>query len=197
VLAGLPADVGVAVAAFVGTNLDNAAVTTAMVATAPAERSTRIAAGQVIGFIVLVAVAAATAVALFEFSVRTIGLLGLVPLALGLLGLAGLRHRGSRPDPARRAVGSGALAAMLITIGSGGDNLAVYIPLFKVAGAAGLVSIAVVFVLGEVLLTLFVLGSGRHPRLRTLVGRAGVFATPLLYVVIGVAVLLGAGTVPT
>ena len=93
-------------------------------------------------------------------------------------------HRAARPDPPRarparpvrapsrrgalaasaaRAIGSGVLAATLITIGAGGDNLAVYIPLFRVAGSAGTVASLLVFALGEVLLTLFVLRAGRHP----------------------------------
>src|SRR5580658_2417298 len=173
-LAGLPADLGIAAAAFVGTNIDNAVVTMAMVATAPPERARRIALGQVIGFGILVGAAAATAVALFEFSTRTIGLLGLVPLALGLRGLWQLRDPEHRSRVARRAVGSGVLAAALVTIGAGGDNLAVYIPLFKVGGATNLTAMAVVFALGEVLLTIAVLRSGDHPRTRAVVARLGI-----------------------
>ena len=45
--AGLGADLGVAAAAFVGTNIDNAVVTMALVAGAPEERARRIALGQV------------------------------------------------------------------------------------------------------------------------------------------------------
>ena len=193
-LAGLPADLGVAAAAFVGTNIDNAVVTMAMVAAAPPARARRIALGQVIGFAVLVAVAAATALALFEFSTRTIGLLGLVPLALGLRGLWLLRSPEHRERTARRAVGSGVLAAVFITVGAGGDNLAVYIPLFRVGGATNVVAVAVVFALGEVLLTMAVLRSGDHPRTRAVVARLGVVATPLLYCAIGVLVLVQAGT---
>jgi cadmium resistance protein CadD (predicted permease) len=193
-LAGVPADLAVALTAFVGTNVDNALVTTAMVATAPPERATRIAVGQLVGFTILVAVAAGTAVALFEFSTRIIGLLGLVPLAIGLRGLVGLRHAQGRSDPAKRAVGSGVIAAVLISIASGGDNLAVYIPLFRVAGTASIVSIAAVFAAGELLLSLFVLVAGRHPQARELVRRIGVVATPILYCAIGVLVLVQAGT---
>ena len=89
--AGLPADFGIAAAAFIGTNIDNTLVTTAMVAGAPLERAHRIAAGQVVGFIILVAVAATAAAVLYEFSAAVVGLLGLVPLAIGVKGLVGLR----------------------------------------------------------------------------------------------------------
>jgi cadmium resistance protein CadD (predicted permease) len=194
VWAGLPADIGVAAAAFIGTNLDNGLVTAAMVAAAPPERDTRIVVGQVIGFTVLVAAAAGTALALFEVSARVIGLLGLVPLALGLRGLLALRHPEDRWHPSQRVAGTGILAAMLVTIGSGGDNLAIYIPLFRVAGAANLLSITAVFVAGELLLTAGVLRIGRHPRTRGAVTRIGVWAAPVLYCLIGVLVLVRAGT---
>jgi len=194
-LAGLPADLAVATAAFVGTNIDNALVTLAMVAAAPPERARRIAIGQVIGFAVLVAAAGATAIALFEISPRLVGLLGLVPLLQGFRGLFMLRHTEQRQRVSSRAVGAGIISAGLITIGAGGDNLAVYIPLFRVAGVTNIVSIVVVFALGEALLTAFVLRIGQHQRIRDGVTRVGALAAPVLYCLIGVVVLLRAGTI--
>lgn len=214
---GLGADLGVAVAAFVGTNIDNGLVTMAMVAGAPLERAHRIAAGQVAGFVVLVAVSAAAAALLYEFSSAVVGLLGLVPLAIGLRGLIGLRggHGGGAAQEAsaadsavapgeegrperrgitRRAVGRSFTAAALVTMAAGGDNLAVYIPLFRVGGAARLGVVAAVFVAGEVALTALVLGGGRHPRARGLMIRLGSVAVPVLLCCIGVLVLLEAGT---
>ncbi len=218
---GLGADLGVAVAAFVGTNIDNGLVTMAMVAGAPLERAHRIAAGQVAGFAVLVAVSAAAAALLYEFSSAVVGLLGLVPLAIGLRGLIGLRGgdgaggaasgaaRGADSDSAapgeegrterrgritRRAVGQSFTAAALVTMAAGGDNLAVYIPLFRVGGASHLGAVAVVFVAGEVVLTALVLAGGRHPRARGVMIRLGAVAVPVLLCCIGVLVLLEAGT---
>jgi cadmium resistance protein CadD (predicted permease) len=206
--AGLGADLGVAAAAFVGTNIDNCVVTMALVAGAPIERAHRIAAGQVIGFAVLVAVAAAAAAVLFEFSAAVVGLLGLVPLALGLRGLVSLArsHRGEedkeekgrgrkrRLRPEERAVGRSLTAAALITISAGGDNLAAYIPLFRVGGATNVGAILAVFVLGEVLVTWIVLAGGRHPRARSVMLRLGHVAVPILLCCIGVLVMVEAGT---
>jgi cadmium resistance protein CadD (predicted permease) len=192
--AGLPAVLGLAAGAFASTNIDNAVVTVAMVAAAPPERARRIAAGQVVGFATLVMAALGMALLLFEISTRVIGLLGLVPLALGIRGLMGLRHAESRDRMARRAFGSGFLTATLVTIGAGGDNLAVYIPLFRVAHVRGTVGTLLVFAGCEVLLTLFILWAGRHPRVRGPMTAIGVVATPILYCVIGILVLLEAGT---
>jgi len=199
--AGLPADLGIAAAAFLGTNIDNCLVTMAMVAGAPVERARRIAAGQVIGFALLVAVAAAAAAVLFEFSAAVVGLLGLVPLAIGVKGLIGLRRAAGgsqagtgRSRPADRAVGRSLTAAALVTIGAGGDNLAAYIPLFRVGGTTNVAAIAAVFVLGEAAVTVVVLTGGRHPKARALMDRLGAVAVPVVLCAVGVLVMLQAGT---
>jgi cadmium resistance protein CadD (predicted permease) len=190
----LPAVLGLAAGAFAGTNIDNAVVTVAMVATARPERAKRIVAGQVLGFVVLVLSAIGMALLLFEIPTRIIGLFGLVPLALGIRGLIGLRHAESRARLERRAFGSGLIAATLVTIGAGGDNLAVYIPLFRVARVRGTIVALVVFTVGEVLLCLFILRAGNHPRVRAAVTAIGIVAAPILYCAIGILVLLEAGT---
>jgi cadmium resistance protein CadD (predicted permease) len=209
--AGLGADLGVAAAAFVGTNIDNCAVTMAMVAGAPLERAHRIATGQVVGFALLVAVSAAAAAVLFEFSAAVVGLLGLVPLAIGVRGLVGLArpHPDDRPEgdpaagrtrrrwrrkPEQRAVGRSLTAAALVTIAAGGDNLAAYIPLFRVGGAANLGAIVAVFIVGEVLVTWLILIGGRHPKARGVMLRLGHLAVPILLCCIGVLVMVEAGT---
>ena len=197
---GLAADLGIAAAAFVGTNVDNSLVTMAMVAGAPLERSHRIAVGQVIGFAILVAAAAAAAAVLFEFSPAVVGLLGLVPLAIGVRGLVGLRRGAPGSDgggptkAARRAVGRSLTAAALVTIGAGGDNLAAYIPLFRVGGPTNLAAIIGVFVIGEMAVTAIVLAGGRHPKTRTTMTRLGTVAVPVLLCCIGVLVMVEAGT---
>jgi cadmium resistance protein CadD (predicted permease) len=208
--AGLGADLGVAAAAFVGTNVDNTVVAMAMVAGAPLDRARRIATGQVFGFVLLVVVAAAGAALLFEFSTAVVGLLGLVPLAIGARGLVLLaRHRESDGDaterstrqrrrsrfrPEQRAVGRGFTAAALVTIAAGGDNLAVYIPLFRVGGATNMGASAAVFVVGEALVTWLILAGGRHPKARGVMQRVGHVAVPILLCCVGVLVLVQADT---
>jgi cadmium resistance protein CadD (predicted permease) len=199
--AGLAAEFGVAALAFVGTNIDNTLVTMAMVAGAPVERARRIATGQVVGFWIMVGVAAGAAAVLYEFSPATVGLLGLVPLAIGLKGLfvwASGRSGGRSPSGAgaveRRAVGRSLTAAALVTMATSGDNLAVYIPLFRAASAGDVAALVIVFAVGEVLVTWLILTGGRHPRARAVMTRLGGVAVPVLLCCIGVLVMLQAGT---
>ena len=201
-VSSLGAELGIAVVAFAGTNVDNCIVTTTMVAGAPVERAHRIAVGQVLGFVVLVAGAAAAAVLLFEVPTAAVGLLGLVPLAVGLRGLlelwrSGRAHAGAVPRTERvpaRAVGRSLVAAALVTVAAGGDNVAVYIPLFRAAGAGDAGVLLGVFALGEVAVTALVLWGGRHRRARAVMTRLGATAVPVMLCCIGVLVLLEAGT---
>jgi cadmium resistance protein CadD (predicted permease) len=197
--AGFWADIGVATVAFVSTNVDNTVVTATLVAGAPLDRAHRIAAGQVVGFVAIVGIAAAAATLLFEFSPAAVGLLGFVPLAIGLRGLIGLLDRRGPAEPRRRratdrAVGRSLTAAALVTLTAGGDNLAVYISLFRQGGASKLSAIALVFVVGEVGVTAAVLAAGRHQRARAVMTRLGEVAVPLLLCGVGVLVLVSAGT---
>ncbi len=180
-------------------------MTATLVAGAPLDRAHRIAAGQVLGFVALVCIAAASAALLFEFSAAAVGLLGFVPLAIGVRGLVGLFDRPGRagePTTSRRgrrratdrAVGRSLTAAALVTLAAGGDNLAVYIPLFRQTGASRLSAIALVFVVGEIGVTAAVLAAGRHPRARVVMARLGAVAVPVLLCAVGVLVLLTAGT---
>ena len=202
---GFLADVGIATAAFVGTNVDNVVVSATLVAGAPLDRAHRIAAGQVIGFAAIVCIAAAAAAVLFEFSPAAVGLLGFVPLAIGGRGLVGLLVRtdpDQEPTTSRwrrrratdRAVGRSLTASALVTFAAGGDNLAVYIPLFRQGGADRIAAIALVFVLGEIGVTAAILAAGTHPRARGVMTRLGAVAVPLLLCGVGILVLLTAGT---
>ena len=105
---------------------------------------------------------------------------------------AAQKQRRRRPE--ERAVGRSLTAAALVTIAAGGDNLAVYIPLFRVGGATNIGVIVAVFVAGETLVTWVILAGGRHPKARGAMVRIGHVAVPILLCCVGVLVLVQAGT---
>lgn len=187
---------GAAALAFVSTDIDNFLLATAQFAVAPSDRLARIGTGQFLGFCTLVLASVAAAVALFEVPVRWIGLLGLVPLSIGVRSLIQWR-RGARdlPGPAARwPMAGGRTTAYLVTVGSGGDNLAVYIPLFRSAGTAGKGLVAAVFVVGDLLLLAGALLLGHHRLALRTVERVGAAVTPFVYITIGIVVLVRSGT---
>ncbi len=190
----LAAAAGVAAVAFCGTNVDNLLMAAAQVAAAKPHRVRRILIGQALSAVVVIGVSATTAAVLSAFSARWIGLLGLVPLALGIVGLFALRDPAVRSGDRDRPQAGGFFLALLIGLGASGDNLAVYIPLFRSGTTSDGVVTGAVLVALEAVLVLVALGAGRHPTTRRVLERVGAYAAPLLYVVIGVVIILRAGT---
>src|SRR5690606_18487802 len=117
-----------AVAMFVGTNIDDLIVLTVLFLSARAggvPRPWQIWAGQYAGIGALVAISVIAALGLAVLPDRWVGLLGLIPLALGVRGLLGaLRSHGdgnhSAPPPA-----AGVVSVAGVTIANGADNVSV------------------------------------------------------------------------
>lgn len=180
-----------AVGVFAGTNVDDLLVLTVLFLSAHASgrpSRTQIWAGQYAGVGALVAVSALAALGLAVVPDRWVGLLGLIPLGLGVKGLiAAIRaDDGDAPPP----VATNALAVAGVTIANGADNIAVYTPVFRTIGLAdSLLTVAVFAVLiGVWCLAGSWLGAHRH--VIAVVGKIGHWLVPAVFMVIGV-VLLG------
>jgi cadmium resistance protein CadD (predicted permease) len=130
-------DLGTAVVVFVATNVDDLLLLAALFGSALLARA--VVAGQFIGIAVLTAVSVCAAYAATAVPGGWIRWLGLLPIALGIWLLV-RPWRGTSDDADDDAlaaerkfearVHSQALAVAAITIANGGDNLAVYVPLF-------------------------------------------------------------------
>jgi cadmium resistance protein CadD (predicted permease) len=141
---------------------------------------------------VISAAGAAFALLLPDVLVR---LLGLVPLALGLVGLANALGRGQADDrgdaPPATRLDTGRVTA--ITIANGADNVAIYVPLFASAGAGGMVLTAAIFLALIALLLLVSWAIGSRPAVERAVERAGAYAVPVVLIALGVFILAGVG----
>ena len=182
-----------ALGAFVGTNLDNLLALSGQLALTDQTRHRRIIEGQVAATVVILGFSALAGVAFATVPGRLLGLLGLVPIALGIRALVLLlRRRGD--DRSMPAVG-GLISSFLVTLVIGADNVAVYLPVLAtstMAAALACLAIGLVCDIGLISLAAWL---GRHPATERVVERAGPIALPVLYIVIGVVVLVRAGTV--
>jgi cadmium resistance protein CadD (predicted permease) len=127
---------GLVLTLFVATNIDDIFILIALFAN-PRFRPGQIVAGQLLGMLVLIALSLGAAWLALALAPAWVGLLGFAPLALGLFELWE-RWRGEADDDAAHAPGEhgGAVAAVtLITLANGGDNVALYVPLFAAQGA--------------------------------------------------------------
>ncbi len=153
-----------------------------------------IVAGQALGIGALFAASAGAAALLVSAPLRVVGLLGLVPIVMGLRGLWALR--GPAPDvTGGQPVVFGALAVAALTVANGGDNLGAYVPWFATLTSGelaitGLVFAFLTFAWCAIARSL----TGPGPA-GTVLRRHGPWIALLALVAVGAAVLARAGTV--
>jgi cadmium resistance protein CadD (predicted permease) len=179
---------GTAAAAFVATNVDDIVILSVLFARRGEDlRTSDIVGGQALGFALLVAASLAVAAGLLALPDEVVGVLGLVPIALGVRAL--LRRDGDgRPPPV-----AGLLGVASITVAGGADNVAVYAPLFATQGNASFVVTVVVFAAGLALWLALARLVGTRPVVIRLVDRAGHLAVPFVLIALGVLIVLESG----
>jgi cadmium resistance protein CadD (predicted permease) len=186
-----------AAGAFAATNIDDFVVLTALFATigrgGPSGR--RIVVGQYLGIATLLAGSAFIAVALLSVPERWVGLLGLVPVALGVRGLlVASRSLDREPDrplavPVRTVVGVAG-----VTIANGADNISVYTPLLhKGLGVGGIAIFVVVFAFLVAVWCWVARHISERRAVIALVEATGHWLVPAVFIVIGVIIVATSG----
>ena len=178
---------------FVVTNVDDFVLLCSLFVTVgrggPTNR--QIVTGQYLGIAVLVTASLLVALGLSSVPERWIGLLGLVPMALGVRGL--LRLRRPQADGGHAASVTGVPGVIALTIADGGDNVSVYVPLFRQAGAgATLTYVAVFAVLTGVWCAVARVVADRRPLIAA-IERVGHWLVPALYIAIGLRIVISSG----
>jgi cadmium resistance protein CadD (predicted permease) len=181
-----------AVGAFAATNVDDFVFLLLVSVGAPpgGPRAWHVIGGQYLGFAALVALSLAGAAVLHTVPDRWVGLFGLIPLTLGVIGLLRLRRGEVAAGPPARGDAVGTIA--LVTVANGADNISVYVLLFRQLDAAGTAAALVVFAACVALWCAAALTAARYARLVPAVARAGRWLTPCLFIAIGLIVLTGA-----
>lgn len=152
-------------------------------------------AGQYGGIAVLVAVSMVAALGLTIVPDKWVGLLGLVPFALGARGLVSAiraRDRGQQPSP---AVVTGPVSIAGVTIANGADNISVYTPLFRTIGVDNSLITVTVF---AVLIGVWCLAASwlsSHRTIIAVVQRYGHWIVPAVFMLIGAVIVVGSGVI--
>ena len=172
--------VAIGVGAFVGTRVDNFFAFAAQLVLTEPKRFRRVSYAHVIGVLVLLIGSAAVGSALNFISLEWIGVLAVAPLALAW---HGWRHR-NELSPQRR----GATTTFLVTVGLGGDNLAIWIPILRAQGVLRGIAVALTILvldIGAVFLARYVV---KRPSVIQFGQRWSLTLMPPLYC--GLAVLI-------
>jgi cadmium resistance protein CadD (predicted permease) len=183
---------GTAAAAFAATNVDDIVVLAVLFASRDDRlRGRQIVAGQALGITVLVVAALAVGAGLLALADRWVGLLGLIPIAFGVRGLRALRAGRDADEPPPLTVG--ALGVASITVANGGDNVAIYAPLFATMGADAFATTIAVFAVGVAVWCAAGRVIGSHPAVMRTVARTGRVAVPLVLIALGAFIVLESG----
>jgi len=183
-----------AVAMFAATNIDDIVVLTVLfvASTSGRPRPWQIVAGQYLGFVTLVAISVIAALGLVIVPDDWVGLLGLLPLSLGVWGL--IRSRNG--DGESSMVATGLLSVAGITIANGADNISVYTPVFRTLAPPQTAVTIVVFLIcvgiwcaaGRLL--------GTHHKVTETLERVEHWLVPSVFIALGIIILAESGVIP-
>jgi len=192
--------IAAAVGLFAATNIDDIVVLTVLFL-ASARGSLpgwKVVAGQYLGFATLVAISVVAAAGLTIIPDEWVGLLGLIPLAIGLYGLIRtLRNRGEDDDDDEGSISAvGLLGVAGITIANGADNISLYTPVFRTSPVADTVVTIIVFFLLVAVWCLVARVVGTNKTVTELLERVEHWLVPAVFIGLGLFILIESGVLP-
>ena len=196
------------ITAFVATNLDDIVVLMVFFAQVNAKfRPWQIVAGQYLGFGVLLLLSLPGYFGGRLVPVHWIGLLGLVPLGIGLKMLFAPNDEAEEAVQVLESAASNRLQRLLafvppqilqvgaITVANGGDNLGIYVPLFASKNLAGLLIILAVFLLLVGVWCYLAWRLVKQPMISKVLGEYGDRLIPWVLMALGCYILYESGTI--
>jgi cadmium resistance protein CadD (predicted permease) len=178
-----------ALVAFVATNIDDLFL---LVLIYGQSRMRDVVVGQYVGFVAIVVASWVVSRGALLLRKEWVGLLGVAPVAIGFKGLVSLRLREESTPGVPANLGMWSIAA--VTIASGGDNVAVWAPLFAGRSASELATMLVVF---AVMVPVWCFAAARLtglPGLASALDRWGQRLAPLVLIALGIYVFIAEGT---
>lgn len=127
-----------------------------------------------------------------------IGLLGVIPIFLGIKGILGLLKNSKGHDQDdnlyKEDRKSKVLTVAGVTIANGGDNIGIYVPLFATLTWTNKITMVTVFLAMTFLWCLIAKYFASHPYVAITVDRYGHIMTPFVLVLLGLFILFENGT---
>lgn len=187
---------GLAVGLFVATNLDDIFVLISFYAN-PKFKARQIVAGQYLGIAALFGVSVVASLITLVIAPAYVGLLGLIPIAIGLRQLNELWRGGDDDgeDISTETGGYGNIVAVsAVTIANGGDNISIYVPVFGAKPMVDIVYFGMVFIVMTGLWLALAHWLVNHRTFGEPIRRYGARLVPFAFITLGVFILHEAGT---
>lgn len=184
------------VIAFTSTNLDDIFLLTLFYGNKEF-KSKDIIVGQLLGISTLIAVSLMGSLLGLLVPQAYIGLLGLVPMFLGLKGIWRLLK--SKPDDDEVDMDEGrgenkVFTVAGVTIANGGDNIGIYVPLFATLTWTDKTTMVIIFLAMTVLWCMIAKYFVKHPYVASVVEKYGHRITPFVLMLLGIFILYENGT---
>jgi cadmium resistance protein CadD (predicted permease) len=183
---------------FAGTSVEDLVVLTALFLSSRAvgqPRLWQIWAGWYTGIAILVVISGAGALGLVLVPGNWVGLLGIAPLSVGVYKLIETIRARGRGVVIRPVMAAGVMSVAGLAISNGGDNIAVYVPVFRAVGLWESMVMVAVFAAGVTVWCLAASLLGSHKKIVEMIELYGHWIVPAVYIIVGVAIIVNSGIV--
>jgi len=155
--------------------------------------------GQLLGIAVLIAISLIVSLIGLVVDNAYIGLLGFLPIYLGLKGIIRLFTEQPIKDEKEEDVpknkSNHVFAVSAVTIANGGDNIGIYVPLFATLLWPQKLIMVGIFLLMTILWCILAKYFTKHPLIANAIDRYGHTVTPFILVLLGVYILYESKTI--
>jgi cadmium resistance transport/sequestration family protein len=145
--------------------------------------------GQYLGLLALIAISFIGSLSELILDPRYIGLLGLIPIYLGIKELIGNKKEDGNIKLSNKRFRSPVLAIALVTFANGGDNIGIYIPLFVSLSLWQRLIMISIFLMLVMVWCLVAKYLTRHPLMQKTIAKYGHILTPYILILLGIYIL--------
>lgn len=189
--------IAAAIGLFAATNIDDIVVL-AILFLASARGALpgwKVVVGQYLGFIALVAISVIAAAGLTLVPDEWVGLLGLVPLSIGVYGLIRTLRRRDDDDDESAIRAGGLLGVAGITIANGADNISLYTPVFRTTPIPDTVIIIIVFLMLVAVWCIVARFIGTNKTVTEALEKVEHWLVPAVFIGLGLYILIESGVI--
>ncbi|RFA06478.1 cadmium transporter [Subtercola boreus] len=192
--------VAAAIGLFAATNIDDIVVLTVLflASTRGSMPAWKVVVGQYLGFATLVVISVIAAAGLTIIPDQWVGLLGLIPLGIGVVGLIRTLRRGADDDDDNESSISavGLVGVAGITIANGADNISLYTPVFRTSPVADTVVTIIVFFLLVAVWCLVARSVGTNKTVTEMLEKVEHWLVPAVFIGLGLFILIESSVLP-
>lgn len=175
------------IVSYISTNIDDIFVIMILLASAEGAAKRRLIAGHFLGVGWITVISMLGAFGLQNLPLKYVGLLGLVPIALGI------KAWFDRNEEETEANAGGLLSMAMITVGNGADNVGVYIPLFTGFSGPERIGTVIVFALMTGVWVFLANSLAEFPKIKAVIEKYKGIAIPVVFIALGVFIILDSG----